>query len=314
VTLVVCKNIEGNIQFHSDTRVCHNSVSRVFEGTIKVVPITSHLCVAYAGTVQLAHRAIKRLQTEMVAQPTTADERVVEILRHASSDGVEFIAASLAHKEGRIWCIRDGQVEPSASTAWIGDAAAFGCFQRTWLENAHLVTSPLRQSRLFTQAFNSVMESELATVGDFQISVGSRVGHFRYGAYWRSVFPRQAIGPGETPLVLGDSSAGGYSLSCIRLVGRDSPGVALYIQPGRIGILFLPTRTFDMVPIYDLDERAFVSHVRSNYEVTLQGMITLSDGSQLHLGDEPLEGSVNFAFEGAPDGSLVINKVPSRWS
>lgn len=289
MTLVVCKNINGNIRFESDTRIWNELAQKKEQplaGKLKTIILRRDLCIAYAGNAELAQRAIMEIGSWAGTAPLST---VIETLCDSSKSGVDYIVGSLISPAPRITRVNSGGAEDVESTAWIGDHMAFERFQEYWITHRSDAITPKQQSRLMEHAFDSVIGADLPTVGDFKIRADSKRGYFRYLGYWSIAFPRQLVLPPETVFELGDAARGGYSLSCLHSEIPDRPAVALYFQPGKFGVLLLPTEPFDFVPLHDLDDLQFVDVIASKYGIRLGGLIVRPGGQMLCVGTEPIE-------------------------
>lgn len=291
MTLVVCKDIDGDIRFESDTLIWNDLTGKrepFLKGKLKTIILDENHCLAFAGDVSIAQKAITDMGCSIIPFNRS---KVIAILSEASKFGAEFILASLIPKS-EIVVIKEGKIE-AASSVWIGNQKAFQKFQQFWVPRASSVIPREERSRLIGNAFQSVIEAGVDNVGDLQISVGSKNGYFTYKAYTRIYYPKHIVQSEKKQLFLDNR---GFALSCLRSEKGTPFSIAFYFNPIRLGAL-LTAADGNLIPIRGFDESEFLQHVRNQYNIELTGLMNLSDGRMIAVGKSTVNGRMNFEME-----------------
>jgi hypothetical protein len=129
MTLVVAQQSNDVIAIAADTGVVeHGSRLGKDQQVVKIVRISPHLCVAFAGGVELAFDAIDRAHNLARTDFKTLTEHFLGCHREANGH-VDFLLL-FNFPAKRIVKISGGQITKPMGCVWIGDKAAFEVFQR----------------------------------------------------------------------------------------------------------------------------------------------------------------------------------------
>jgi hypothetical protein len=290
VSLVVAQRYLNGIRLVSDTRVTDElrdsprvrARTELLEGALKVVALHPALCVAYAGSMEVAHDALRRLP---VHRTTDFSLRTVhEILSSSSRDGADFIVASLV-PEPTLATILDGSVDERWERAYVGDPLGFNLFQE-----ALSVSGGPRDSAggvgALTQAMDDVIKAgKVPTVGGLTIEVRTEKAGFRYSGRGEISTGPIELGPGSVERPDDHTAAtGAYFETYLYPEEAGVGALGVYFYQPRLGALFYPARAARSILYRDVSHPEFKSAVLHDHGFQLGGSrIDVRPGRQFVL-------------------------------
>lgn len=213
MTLIVARILEpDHIRVYGDIRVTNSlGTSSYAEAALKVVILSTDLCVAYAGSVEPAVEAIRSISSDGAAASIAQ-----ELAAHPSSQaGVsDFLVAAL--RPASLVVVRHGAASYGGPATWIGDQTAYAKYQAAFHETSKPTADSGREgASSFEIAANQMHVAMKAVIDDPEIdSVGEMCvraasdygGEFQYPgkaaftlgmSLKLSVRPRRICWPGE---------------------------------------------------------------------------------------------------------------------
>lgn len=278
MTFVVAKIIGDDLFIESDSRITDRSKVRQDPlcGLLKSVLVSPTICISYAGSVDFAELAIKKILDGHILTSEEISQTLLAVVKD-SKNSVEFILASIDNCIPKLCKISDGKAEQDLLSAWIGDYNAFRLFQSVLLGSEENI-----DHSIISGAFKVVMdEPSLSGVGDFQIGVyinnsicnESRV--FMYAEKFECYSPEsQTIPAGEkVALSLGTAPGGAYGLSYLISLSNCLFGIAIFFHAGGFGVLFCPQISFGGIVIYAHNGEQFAIKVLEKYKIPMYGLV-----------------------------------------
>jgi hypothetical protein len=277
MTLVVARQIDGDIYFVADTKfsaVEHMSTSSAdqYIGGLKLVILNPAVCVAFAGNTAIAQDAIQGIYSKAIDH-FDKNEVINYFLSHhrrsldlGPNNEVDFVLAfSLETAAGEylkeLFRIAGGEVHWDNEATYVGDHAAFELFQTAFHDEHAIPDGPMFQlTRLGSEsrpaldahltaalrAMQVVIDStSIASVDGIRTAVVSEEGRFHYvtGVMLRGTPTPVCANPGSS-LTFGEAADG----SDHKQVGVGaSPNCAVmgvYSYTGRFGIVYRPVTDF----------------------------------------------------------------------
>lgn len=314
MSLVVCRVAENTIQLQSDTRGWNSIASLkedLFEGYLKIVIIDSNLCIAWAGDVATAKKGLAAISD--IENDNRDINKLCQTLSAYSGRDDNCVDFIVAHYDKNailhVLRIRNAKIIPVTELTWIGNSDAAGQFLDLWSNESSDISDPDTLQILFPSLFEKCMESSsIDTVGDFRIGVGARDKGFHYLAYMQSKYPEQFVTSKEATLYLGDTPAGGYSISCLSWQTELLQGCALYFMPAKFGIFLDPREPFEMSAIMRVEIDEFIELAQNKYGTTLEGLVPNTQGESVKIGSKVQKGSIQAQFSSTEPATFKLYK------
>jgi hypothetical protein len=279
MTLVVARQIDSEVYIVGDTKFTDDAESETdqYVGGLKVVLLTPGLCVAFAGDVANAKKAIQGIYDKDVnlfdknllleyflkhhkdSQPDSSTETtfIVVVIVQFNEQPEQFL------KE--IFRISDSKIHWENETTHIGDSEAFNFFQKASHEgdfksevpNFEISRLGLKERPKFDasvstamRAMQSVINSqEIKSVDGYRTVVISENDQFRYIEYVQIQGKAVPIGraPGS-PVTFGGAPEG-TDAKHVGMFSATGHGVfPVYSITGRFGLIYHPEENFAPTP------------------------------------------------------------------
>jgi len=269
MSLVVAQTIGLGPYIVSDTRVTDQHgrpLTTLKDGTLKAVVVSGDVAICFAGTVKTGTEAIRRLG-QAISAGTDVDELLPLLAGETSADDhVEFLVAKNQPGPSLIR-IRHGKVEHGASTAWLGDHAAFERFQEERTSSsqgpgpAKPQTTGQRLKYDMETAMRAVIEdAAISSVGGFVAKIGRYQDSlaFNYHAEFFTHVGRNFRFEGELTVqqLIRPVDEGGYAYCVVEPAHAGTPALGLIFLQANLAMAFLPLQ-FDgaqVVPDVHLDD------------------------------------------------------------
>jgi hypothetical protein len=283
MSLVVTQQTEDGPRIVSDTRVGFLDARRSSfkTGTLKAIVITREVTICFAGDVSVGLDGVRRFATCLKAGEPL--DELLPVLQELTSDGrrsVEFIAASAA-ASSMLTRVRDGQIERTLHSAWIGDRDGFERFQQ---ERQKLVGE--LQFKMMNQlppgtkamhalghAMQAVIEDPaIASVDDFCVRVAAKEGEFNYlGQTFIHVGRDITVKSGENLIakMAQPVEEGGYAVSVVEPSEPGTPALGLNFPRARMGMVYLPLEYDEAQVVQDVSPNDFARVVLDRFGVRM---------------------------------------------
>lgn len=285
MSLIVSRIVGNRVIFMGDTKLTFPYFDKKHpkDGVVKITIISPQICIAFAGEVENADKALKEIGQEQ------SKEKIVEtLLKHPinSVQQTDFIICS-GKPQLELLEIKHGQVK-STTTTWIGSQNAFNNFQK-YLHSPELLINNIKDvavfkltptpfdstdevkdlySRMF-EAMNGVIEDDsIPEVGGFVIPVIFEQGRFEYLPYTHSYRRPIVIDktfPKNTSVSIGweNTEQGGY---CINFIGSTKSKIAIHFHQGNLGVLYQRKAEGLLYPtiVPEKDEIDFIQEIKND--------------------------------------------------
>jgi hypothetical protein len=210
-------------------------------------------------------------------------DELVPALQELSSDRrriVEFIVAK-GEVAPQLTRIRDGAVEPSLQSTWIGDQEAFERFQTERHRPPGLAAAlesdlppTTRVMATLTRAMRAVIDDPaIESVADFCVAVAYKSTGFEYfGSIFVHVGRDIQVHPGED-LISKMAQAveeGGYAVSVVEPAEPGTPALGLSFPRARLGMLYLPLQFDGAEVICDVSPNDFAKEVFERFGIRMK--------------------------------------------
>lgn len=231
-------------------------------GISKVTIPDPKLCVAFAGNnLQYVSKLFSWMEAHSPFEVTDLIDTAYQLHCDAPSrDDIEFIICeSDSAADGKICCIKEGEVREDLEVAWIGSPLTFREMQRIRLgitevgDHKNSSANPLKTDSMaaFAQAIRSDADDG---VGGFLISVALRDGAFHFNDYlFTQVYKPQLVKPGENVKLVDTRENGGYSVESYELDGCP----CLYFPQIRLALTYTNKFRYQEDEGVNLDLRYF---------------------------------------------------------
>jgi hypothetical protein len=268
MSLIVAGFENGSLTIVADTKLTYpghmdNSLKNhvnsgvTADGILKLIIVSEHICIGFAGDVEYAENAIREIN------PNRYFENVLNTLvkHHQESDRKTDFILCINTVTPSIFVIKDGEFKLS-NHGWIGDKLAFERFQK----------SRIADNKSISSAIDDVINDEsIKTVGGFNVSVHISNGRFVFGNYMN--MHREAMSitliPNK-PFIIGHGTAenGAYTLSFIG-ASKNCRHVAFHIKQGNFGIVYSRTGNGLLRPEIKpcMDEVDFHDYIKSHFGI-----------------------------------------------
>jgi hypothetical protein len=289
MTLVVARAFQDALHFVSDTRRSLDRKVRekdpLIDGVLKCVLISRDVCVAFAGDIKAAEKAIGPLL--QLRDGTRDDIRRHLLDWHRRSykefgiSGVDFLLAT-SDPEAGIDKFCDNGIRTDLRVAWIGALAAFNRYQA---EYASIEPSGFRSDeedapyRMHDALQMVISSGAVLDVGDLRIHTkGDRQNGFRYWPYDGSYGHLPVSGTTKPTSLLRSVGAEGGSFRLSVLVPQENGigALGVYVVENRSGALFYPAHGWESRVYRAVSIAEFAERVRLEFGLTLRGVWGLS--------------------------------------
>jgi len=270
MSLVVAKKKNNKIFVVSDTCIDNpdnlNRVDLVAPAEysqIKTLIINPFICVSFAGEIVPAREAL--------AACRRLNYKVDEIINYllsvniSSENKADFIVC-VALPPYLIYEIKDSKIN-KVESAWIGHQNGFNEFQRHF----HSLPDDVARKDLSNDMENSMVaaiESNVAGVNGFIISVSNEKMEFHYKNFIRSYILPATIIPGKFHVIThGTAQEGGYTVNIFPNNRRDV--LAIHIHQNRFGIIYSLKDNCFLEPevCRDVDEFEFAEITKARFGI-----------------------------------------------
>ncbi len=263
MSLIIARKEKENIFITSDTKlsfpdereITQGLKRRPSDGIIKSTIINFNLCISFAGAVDYADEAIKKIHTD------TSIEEVFKILfeiHQLSAYETDFIIC-IGTPKATIFELKENRLS-EVSAAWIGSQRAFNRFQDYMLRNrekkqeiSFFKVTPLLESNT-TDLYSRISDSFDAVIGDEDIPEvdGFKVNvifenKFMYRGYFHSYLGNQEmkikipsnVSSVQFPVPFnGPPSNGNYTINFFNS-SEDYKYVGVHVLQGNFGIVYI---------------------------------------------------------------------------
>lgn len=191
MSLVVADATDDGPRIVSDTRITFPDGPRSSfkTDTLKAIVVTHDVTICFAGDVVAGLDGVREFARGLREGRPVADLlKRLEVLASDDRRIVEFIVAR-GPGGSQLTRIRKSGIEPSLSTAWIGDQEAFERFQKERNKMPNSVAGPLdsmlpaaiRTMVTLDRAMQAVIDDPaIESVGNFNVRVAYKVKGFEY--------------------------------------------------------------------------------------------------------------------------------------
>jgi hypothetical protein len=284
MTLVVAKKFEDGVRLLADWRMTVDGATKqpsYLSGTLKAWILRPDLCIAYAGDVAAAEKAIRQVRIQFHARPDL--NKVLKTLERdhrARPQSLEFIVASRIEGHN-LWVIKDGELSERA-VAWIGDYHAFEKYQELEPYQHSATSKPgvspsIQQFGSMYRAFDTLIRTAgIPSIGEVVVAVVQDETGFRYSGGAVMMPAHQDIPSGEwTKISFGTAATGGFGYVLIA-AEAGTPAVGLYFPQGEIGALFYPARLEEPALFRNISQAEFCARVRQEFGFQLLPDVSVS--------------------------------------
>ena len=283
LSLVVAEATDAGPRIVSDTRVVfpEGPRSSFKTGTLKTVIITRDVTICFAGDVIAGLNGVRGFAKELRGGGPV-DDLLLRLQELTSDDQrvVEFIVAT-GKSTSQLTRIRNGGVERSLGSAWIGDQEGFERFQRarhTPLDHVSAMESTLppatRVMARLRRAMQTVIdEPAIDSVGDFCVAVAYKPTGFEYlESTFIHVGRDIRVQPGEDLISKMAQSVeeGGYTVSVVEPLEPGTAALGLNFPMARLGMLYLPLEFDGGQFISDVSAHDFAKAVLERFGIAMK--------------------------------------------
>lgn len=253
MSFCIAKIIDGKAYIHTDSLLSGDDVTRHMaekQTILKAVLINHHLCLLFAGNVEVANALIKRIFQSFPM--SLNDMKQMIYLDHIRQDLVTdyILVNTFNNKRPYITEIKNGVGKDRLTSSWIGSSEAFNSFQMHFDQQKKETTV---LSEAFRSAAIKVIEHEsIPGVGGFHFEVepiqGSHiyVGNpmiLNYSMVMHTVVIANYGTLDEEGFYTSDKSTkanGGFAHTILQSVTIEYPGVGIHFGHVDLGLLFVP--------------------------------------------------------------------------
>lgn len=296
MTLVVAEISGEDIRLVADSRLTPAEQGARRAGgvppmALKAIALSPDLCVAYAGRAEDALDAIKALDARSDRLVLDDAEKMLLEAHEKGERQTDFLVAALG-PHALLSKISKGGITRH-QRAFIGSVEAYDHFHRVYAENGDPSLS--RAQQLGTQ-LESAMEQVIEdpadeTVDGFCVRLASDYGGFRYLGGTVIVDAHLELPAGAEPGVvypipLAGTAQGGYRHAISAPAEPGIGALAIYMQPGNLGLLLYPRASLYPIQVGDITHKDFLTWVNEAYGIALEKTPELT----------PVEGHHPFIF------------------
>ncbi len=242
--------------------------------------------IAYAGVVHYAERVVNDFYSQNICDL----KDLIPLLMAAhteSNQQTDFIVATALNCTPQLFSIKNGVLEHSIETAWIGDPTAFNVYQKSYHSS---------QDKDLKRGMKSALDAVCSC--DFIDSVGwySTCSLLDYREHSHPIFiydmETVAVSGNNLTVEAGESSAipcgqaesGSYSISTLYSRSLARPAIGRYFEQARLGILHCPRISLYPILFRNCTGEEFVIRAFKENRVPLKGVI-LEQGTRFRFID-----------------------------
>lgn len=251
MSLVVAMIDNGRMHVCADLRVvkadivlvgARRHIPNYFNGVLKIIPISSRVAVAYAGTVPIALDTIRAVKNSG-CPPEEVPEALLGTLKDSNNvDECDFLVLDAG--ELVIHRIRNGEITTlDKGRTWIGDSSACSLFLSKLEELGYdSAPNPIAKSSVMMNSLDAVIaDSSVTNVGEFPISAFNHNGEFQLSVAFAAVGPAKPLKPGLNPVSFSnDMNDDALTINLTIPVDRGVAAVGVYLSQAHRGALYLP--------------------------------------------------------------------------
>ena len=289
MSLVVAQTIGAGPYIVSDTRVTDQHgrpLTTPKDGTLKAVVVSPDVAICFAGTVKTGTEAIRRFG-KAISAGTNVDELLPLLAGETSTDDhVEFLVAKNQPGPSLIR-IRHGKVEPGASTAWLGEHAAFERFQEERMRSSEGPAIPATPGQRLKYDMETAMravieDATIGTVGGFVAKIGRYQDSlaFNYHAEAAAYVGRAFRFEGELKVqqLIRPVDEGGYSYCVVEPAHSGTPALGLIFLEANLAMAFLPLQFDEVQVVPDVHVDDFVEIMENRFGVRFAAPLLSAKG------------------------------------
>jgi hypothetical protein len=276
VTLVVAEIARGGIAVWADTALRKDDDRRsgFYAMGLKNIVLHSGLCVAFAGGAEEGTRAIFDLGVDRQTGFDIDEVQRSLLASPAGADGtVDFVVASVIPTPSLLRVTAGHAVE--VQRTYIGLPEAYSKYHAVYDTSG---TSVREVADRMNRAMEQLVEDPFVEgVGGLSVGVSTRGRGFEYDPPWATI---ASTGLVELP---SGSPAGTYLLPMPKTAAEGGyryifgvpadPGIgalAMYFQPGNLGLLLYPMADLYPIPFPQVTQGEFGAGVADRYGIHLQ--------------------------------------------
>ncbi|MGE0331455.1 MAG: hypothetical protein AB7P37_12245 [Ramlibacter sp.] len=253
MSLVIARANAGDFVILGDIALSYDdrAANPFFEGCLKQYRLSDELALAFAGDAAAFEAACPQLLSCHTAK------EVLQIGLRLFDGRVPFDLLICERGQENIQFLKGGLVS-EAPAGFIGDAAAYDCFQRAFSSGLQrdlegdsqgilqIMRIPEQNkaidnySRLFNALEQVIADPNVPSVGGAVVPLCTDKGAFRYMCYAKSSAFYPTDGQEKHTMHFGGPELGGYSIDLSDDSGRGGSGdeVGLYFLQGGLGVFF----------------------------------------------------------------------------
>ena len=199
-------------------------------GLIKCMIVSEKCCVSFAGNdIFRANELLTSIYKDRNVDPQSIIKKAYTI--HCScldKNDIEFIVCFCdKYEQLHITCIKDGECYADVDSAYIGSSSSYKVMQ-----HKRLLYNTKSINTIFDEVLNSTIDD---SVGGFtiQASYSPFDKTFSYPQIYKTYYEKkQVVKPGQSVIVYGDASEGGYSLC----YSKNQNELMIYVYQGQFSI------------------------------------------------------------------------------
>lgn len=252
MSFCIAKIIDGEMYIHSDSLMSGKDVVRhngEKDTILKAVLINHHLCLIYAGNIEVANALIQKI----FQRDPMSYRQLIEMIykNHVENEFVtEYIIASTINRTPRITEVKDNRINDKIQSAWVGSSIAFNSFQGHFdkMKNEYQVLS-----EAFSCAFSRVLtDREVPKVGGFHIKIQPIINTERYQGnpmlmnYQSELIINSLVDDkffkehGYSDSKDSKKLNGGFAYTVIPSMTLEFPGFGIHFGHVNVGMLYVP--------------------------------------------------------------------------
>lgn len=285
MTLVVARKINDALAIVCDTKITNELVlfPSLLDGALKTIVVSTSLCVSFAGSVDIANKALEHIIAGSVHGRDNVIAHLLKCQRQNRS-ACDFLVA--CHEPPvTLDKIIDGRCESDLPVAWIGDHDAFESFQKhryanpfSQLVEQHSAMDEMSIASHMGDALTAVIADEsVPTVDHFPITVRSGTSAnpgFRYNAhaFGAGFHPVENTTEPTSILRTVGVAGGSFHYSILTPIERGIGAIAVHIVEPRLGILLYPKIRWEPMIWRNVSTIGLINLVAEEFGLTVDGI------------------------------------------